>query len=178
MIEVSVISLFAVSLVVCIGFDISILAALVFGFFLFFGYGLYKKHTVQQMLALAFSGIKTVKNILITFILIGIITATWRACGTIPYIVYHATEICSPGVMVLITALSLTNGFIDELLSSTLQATPHVTLTSFDGSLMPEDELILEALAAEAEPQAQLTTLENTSVLSTVALMRWPFSPA
>ena len=105
MIEISVISAFALTLMICIGFDISILVALVFGFFLFFGYGLYKKHTVKEMCSLAFSGVKTVKNILITFILIGIITATWRACGTIPYIVYHATAVCSPGVMVLITFL-------------------------------------------------------------------------
>src|SRR5690554_4815776 len=54
------------------------------------------------------------------------------------------------GVMVLITALSLTNGFIDELINSTLQATPHVTLSSFDGSMLPEDELLLAALSAEA----------------------------
>src|SRR5690554_7723255 len=53
------------------------------------------------------------------------------------------------GVMVLITALSLTNGFIDELINSTLQATPHVTLSSFDGSMLPEDDLLLAALAAE-----------------------------
>ena len=105
MIEISVISLFAVALVFCIGYDISILIALVLGFFLFFGYGLYKKHSVREMATLAFSGIRTVKNILITFILIGIITATWRVCGTIPYIVYYATEVCSPGVMVLITFL-------------------------------------------------------------------------
>ena len=105
MIEISVISVFAITLVICIGFDISILAALVFGFFLFFGYGLFKKHTVKEMCSLAFSGVKTVKNILITFLLIGIITAIWRACGTIPYIVYHATAVCSPGVMVLITFL-------------------------------------------------------------------------
>ena len=105
MIEISVLSLFAVALVFCIGFDISILAALVFGFFLFYGYGLYTKHSVKEMAVLAFSGIKTVRNILITFILIGIITATWRVCGTIPYIVYHATKICSPGIMVLITFL-------------------------------------------------------------------------
>jgi len=105
MVEISVLSLFAVSLVFCIGYDISILIALIFGFFLFFGYGLYKKHTVRAMAAMAFSGIKTVKNILITFLLIGIITATWRACGTIPYIVYHATKVCSPHGMVLITFL-------------------------------------------------------------------------
>ena len=105
MIEISVLSLFAVALVICIGYDISILAALVFGFFLFFGYGLYRKHPAKEMWALAFSGVKTVKNILITFLLIGVITATWRVCGTIPYIVYHATKICSPGMMVLITFL-------------------------------------------------------------------------
>ena len=105
MLEVGVLSLFAISLVLCIGFDISILVALVFGFFLFFGYGLVKKHSVKAMGAMAFSGVKTVKNILITFLLIGIITATWRVCGTIPYIVYHATNVCTPGAMVLVTFL-------------------------------------------------------------------------
>ena len=105
MAEISVISLFAVSLVLCIGFDISLLLALVLGFFLFFGYGLYRGHSVRNMAAMAFFGVKTVKNILITFVLIGIITAVWRVCGTIPYIVYHATRVCTPGIMVLITFL-------------------------------------------------------------------------
>ena len=105
MVEISVLSLFAVALVICIGYDISILIALVFGFFLFFGYGLFQKHSVREMAVMAFSGVKTVKNILITFVLIGIITAVWRVCGTIPYIVYHATSVCSPRIMVLITFL-------------------------------------------------------------------------
>ena len=105
MVEISVLFLFALALVFCIGYDISILIALIFGFFLFFGYGLFKKHTAREMAAMAFSGIKTVKNILITFVLIGIITAMWRVCGTIPYIVYHATSVCSPKGMVLICFL-------------------------------------------------------------------------
>ena len=79
MIEISVIALFALALIFCIGYDISILIALVFGFFLFFGYGLYKKHSVRQMAAMAFSGVKTVKNILITFVLIGIITEIYTS---------------------------------------------------------------------------------------------------
>lgn len=53
------------------------------------------------------------------------------------------------GVMVLITAQALTNGFIDELISSTLQATPHLTLQSYDGSFLPDDPAFLAALAAE-----------------------------
>ena len=54
------------------------------------------------------------------------------------------------GVTVLIVALSLTNGFIDELVRSTLRATPHVSLQPWtaDGSL-PADERVLEALRAE-----------------------------
>lgn len=44
------------------------------------------------------------------------------------------------GVMVLIVALSLTNGFIDELISSTLRATPMLTLQSYlSGDTLPDD---------------------------------------
>jgi lipoprotein-releasing system permease protein len=47
------------------------------------------------------------------------------------------------GVAVLIVALSLTNGFIDELLTSTLRATPHLTLRSYlaDGRMPDDPEL-------------------------------------
>lgn len=50
------------------------------------------------------------------------------------------------GVMVLITALSLTNGFIDELIRSTLRATPHVTLSSYDFNPINNDIQTLETL--------------------------------
>ena len=50
------------------------------------------------------------------------------------------------GVMVLITALSLTNGFIDELIRSTLRATPHVTLSSYDFNPIDNDTQTLETL--------------------------------
>lgn len=56
------------------------------------------------------------------------------------------------GVAVLITALSLTNGFIDELLSSTLRATPHVTLRTYeaDGRTTARDD-VAARLAAHPE---------------------------
>jgi lipoprotein-releasing system permease protein len=56
------------------------------------------------------------------------------------------------GVGVLILALSLTNGFIDELLESTLRATPHVTLASYlaDGR-MPDDPDVAGRIAAHPE---------------------------
>ena len=105
MLEIGILSVFTASLLLCVGLDISILIALIFGFFLLFFYGIYKKHSVREMLTLAFSGVKTVRNILLNFVLIGIITAVWRAGGTIPYIVYHATKVCDPSAMVLICFL-------------------------------------------------------------------------
>jgi lipoprotein-releasing system permease protein len=55
------------------------------------------------------------------------------------------------GVMVLVTALSLTNGFIDELISSTLQATPHVSLYPAGGGTLPDDGTLLEVIEAHPE---------------------------
>lgn len=54
------------------------------------------------------------------------------------------------GVAVLLVALSLTNGFVDELIASTLRATPHVALQPWtaDGSLRADPET-LAALASE-----------------------------
>lgn len=60
------------------------------------------------------------------------------------------------GVMVLITALSLTNGFIDELMTSTLRATPMLSLQSYlAGDLIVEDE----ALAASFFEHPQVTAV-------------------
>ena len=53
------------------------------------------------------------------------------------------------GVMVLITALSLTNGFIAELVRSTLQATPHVSLSALPGKTLPGDDSLLQTLAEQ-----------------------------
>lgn len=54
------------------------------------------------------------------------------------------------GVMVLIVALSLTNGFIDELISSTLRATPMLTLQSYSsGDTLPEDPELLADMSEQ-----------------------------
>ncbi len=51
--------------------------------------------------------------------------------------------------MVLVIALSLTNGFISELLKTTLRATPHISLLSY--SPFTEDEKLLETLLQQPE---------------------------
>ena len=71
------------------------------------------------------------------------------------------------GVMVLITALSLTNGFIDELVRSTLQATPHVTLQPYVvGERLPDDESVRLALAAQPEVAAASPFLTGQALIA------------
>lgn len=103
MLGVVILALFSVSLIICVAMNYTILYALIFGYFLFFGFGLIKGNTWKEMLSCSVSGILTVKNILIIFMLIGVITAVWRACGTIAFIVYYASMFAVPQAMVLMT---------------------------------------------------------------------------
>lgn len=105
MAEVIVLCAFAAGLLLSVMLGLSLVPALVFGFFLFFSYGLYRKHTAREMLRLAFSGVRTVRGILFIFVLIGLLTAFWRAGGTIPFIVYYAASLCDPRVMTLLSFL-------------------------------------------------------------------------
>lgn len=105
MLEFILLGLFSIGLLACVISQTSIIFAMILGYIIFFGYGIYKKYTFRNMVDFSIDGINTVKNILITFALIGTITAVWRSCGTIAYIVYYATNLCSSDVMILITFL-------------------------------------------------------------------------
>lgn len=71
------------------------------------------------------------------------------------------------GVMVLIVALSLTNGFIDELISSTLRATPMVTLQSYlSGDPLPDDRELLADLNAQEEVVAAAPFLSGQALIA------------
>ncbi|NLG08383.1 MAG: ABC transporter permease [Deinococcales bacterium] len=71
------------------------------------------------------------------------------------------------GVMVLIVALSLTNGFIDELITSTLRATPMVTLQSYlAGDVLPDDRALLADLAAQPEVEAAAPFLTGQALIA------------
>ena len=103
MTEILFLGVFSAALLGCVLGGQTILYAMVFGFLLFFVYGLRRSYTAAQVLRMAWSGVRTIRNILLTFVLIGIITAFWRAGGTIPFIVYYAAQACSPSLMLLLT---------------------------------------------------------------------------
>ena len=80
-----------------------LLGALALGFLLFFGYGLYRGHSFGVVLKMAWQGVLSVKTIFLVFILIGMLTAAWRASGTIGYIIALAVRFIRPSVFLLLT---------------------------------------------------------------------------
>ena len=97
--------LFCGGLVACLLLDWSILCALLFGLLLFLLYGRRKGFSWPELMKMALDGVKTVKNILFTFLLIGVLTAFWRTAGTIPVIVCYAAKLIRPSVFLLMTFL-------------------------------------------------------------------------
>ena len=100
-----ILCVFCAGLLLCLALDLSILYALLFGLLLFMLYGRRRGFAWRELAKMAFAGIKTVHTILITFFLIGIMTALWRAAGTIPFIVCQASKLIRPSVFLLMTFL-------------------------------------------------------------------------
>ena len=105
MLETLLLGLFSVALLACVLTDTSILLALTFGLALFSGYALWKGNTPRAVLQMWWRGVHTIVPILVTFVLIGCITAFWRASGTIPAIVSYGAALATPSIMVLATFL-------------------------------------------------------------------------
>ena len=103
--SVITISLFSLSLIVCLLLKISVVYALIIGYIIFISYGLIKGYSLKVLIKKSFEGIMTVKNILLVFILIGMITALWRASGTIAFIVYIGSKLISPSILIFLTFL-------------------------------------------------------------------------
>ncbi len=105
MIELITIGLFCAGLIACLVTGASILYALAFGLAVFIAYGMRNGFALRQLLIMAFESIKTIKNLLITFLLIGILTALWRAAGTIPQIVIASSGFIRPSVFLFVAFL-------------------------------------------------------------------------
>ena len=103
--SVIAILLFSVSLILCLLLNFSVVYALIVGYIIFITYGLIKGYDLKVLVKKSFEGILTVKNILLVFILIGMITALWRASGTIAFIVYMGSKLISPSIVILLTFL-------------------------------------------------------------------------
>lgn len=101
--NIAVLSIFVLILLVCVIAGISVLYALLLGYLLFAGYSIAKGFSVREIWQMSWDGIKTARNVLITFILIGILTALWRQGGTIPTIVAYASSLIHTSIFLVMT---------------------------------------------------------------------------
>jgi len=99
--ETLILGLFLLALLCSLLFRFSILIALLAGLLLFVFYALYRKHTVSDVVRMLIDGVKKARTILLTFLLIGVMTALWRACGTIAAIVTYSAGLLSPSILLL-----------------------------------------------------------------------------
>lgn len=103
--ETITLSLFVLILAACLLLKLPTLIALCAGLILFCVYAAKKGHSIKSILSMICTGVLTAKNILIVFILIGMMTALWRACGTIPVIICYATKLMRPEIILLVSFL-------------------------------------------------------------------------
>lgn len=103
--EAAVLILFCVILIVFVVLDLSILPALLLGLALFLLYGRKKGFSFRSLSGMCLEGVRTVGNIMLILLIIGILTAMWRASGCIPAIVYYASGLIHPKIFILVTFL-------------------------------------------------------------------------
>ncbi len=103
MLELLVLALFCAVLIVCVALPLPIVGALAVGLLIFCLYGRHRGCTWGELARMGASGIVTVKGVLTAFILIGMLTAFWRASGTVAEIVILASPLVSPAVAPLAT---------------------------------------------------------------------------
>ena len=103
MFEIILLGIFSAALLACILSGKSILLALIFGLMIFSFYAANQGHTLKKIFDMWKEGVRPIKPILITLLLIGIITAYWRAAGVIPAIIFYTADFFSPAIILLMT---------------------------------------------------------------------------
>lgn len=116
--ELLAISFFSITILLCVFLKLPIALALVIGYIIFSLYGLKKGISLKLIIMNSFESVKQVGNILIVFILIGIITAMWRASGTIAGIITIGSQFINPNVFILLSFIL--NAVISILLGTSL----------------------------------------------------------
>ena len=103
MTEIFVLGIFSAALLACILSGKSILFALIFGLGIFSLYAHEQGNSSRKIFGMWREGVRPIKPILLTLVLIGMITALWRAAGVIPAIIFYTSDFFSPAIILLMT---------------------------------------------------------------------------
>jgi NhaC family Na+:H+ antiporter len=98
---IAVFILFFIALLYSVYQDISILYPLLLGLVCFILVALHKGFTLANLCRMMLKGSQKSLIVIKIFVLIGAITAVWRACGTISFIVYYAIVFMSAKYFIL-----------------------------------------------------------------------------
>lgn len=94
---------FLVGVAICMGKGISLAWALLVGFACFFLVGLRRGTSAAALLKMAAGGMGTAFKVLRILLLLGLLTALWRAGGTVAFFVWAGVQLITPGTFVLVT---------------------------------------------------------------------------
>ena len=90
----------------CMGKGFSLAWALLVGFICFFLVGLRRGASAGSLLRMAAGGMGTAFKVLRILLLLGLLTALWRAGGTVAFFVWGGIQLITPGTFVLVAFLS------------------------------------------------------------------------
>lgn len=97
--------IFTLSLVLSISKGISTIYPLLIGMAAFSMVAYKRGHSLKNIAAMNIKGMKKALSLMPIFALIGMITALWRASGTISFFVYYGTKIMNPDFFILFAFL-------------------------------------------------------------------------
>ena len=103
MTEIFLLGIFSTTLVACVVTGVPILFALTFGLVLFSAYALEVGHRPRKIFDMWLDGVRPIKTMLLTFLLIGVLTAFWRAAGVIGAIIFYTADFFTPAIMLLLS---------------------------------------------------------------------------
>lgn len=173
--------LFCAALISCIALNITIVPALLAGVIIFLIHGKLTGHTCKAMLRSGWHSMVEASVIVITFVLIGMLTALWRAAGTVPYIVTHATAVMSPYTVVVLTFLlnclmslltgsafasAATMGVITMTMGTSMQVNP-----VFLGGAMLAGVYFGDRCSPVSTSAQLVTTLTHTNIFDNIVRM-------
>lgn len=97
--------LFMICVLVCVFTGKTVVYALFAGLIIFLALALHRKNSPQDLFKYSKDGIKTSVVVIKLMVLIGCLTALWRASGTISFFVYYGMSIITPSMFVFIAFL-------------------------------------------------------------------------
>lgn len=103
MLEIAVLGTFCACLMAFVALGTPVIVPLLVGFVMFSAYGVARGHSLREVARMALDGVSCARGVLESFALIGVLTALWRASGTISEVVVLATPLVTPALAPLAT---------------------------------------------------------------------------